>query len=119
MKSHFKKRNTEYARKANHCVYALRRTGYYRRPHTFAELRGNCALEYDDDLRELNVRPRGARAYQYLDARSAHAPHRNWGRGWKDYTKHTKQWMGADDPGPVPSKHQQSYRHRYAMLEHL
>lgn len=80
--------------------YCLRNGGYHRSVRTFPELRERAGVEADEELREYGVQPRLGRNHNMLDPWNDFAIRRNHGRSWKDYTKHRKQWMRANDPAP-------------------
>jgi hypothetical protein len=80
--------------------YVHRHAGYHRAIRTIGELRRNDADHHDRELRVLGCRPRACRGSKYLDAWNDPPLRRNYKKGWKDYTRHRKQWMSGADPAP-------------------
>lgn len=100
MKSHYEKAQG-YGDEPGQYRYSLSCGGYHRAIHTFPELRDRDAVIYDDELRDLKVFPRASRSHGVLDAWNDFNIKSNYGRSWKRYTKHRKQWMVGDDPKSI------------------
>lgn len=82
-------------------MYVWNGKGYHRPIQTFNEIRQNTNARRE--LRGLprSAQPRGSRSRCELDAWNDENRGRDYGRSWKDYTRHRKQWMVGNDPKPV------------------
>lgn len=105
MKKHYKKtyrlrdRNCEdRSRHEKDWSYSLEHGGYHRAIRTFPEIRRNAGDK--TDLRGEKIRYRNRSAADMLDAWNDYPISKGWGRSWKTYTKHRKQWMTGRDPAP-------------------
>ncbi len=103
MKKHYKKVIRVRGMLAGQFYYC---TGHYHRPiRTAAEIRANIGLtadaHWDEDHRDLNIRPRGRRNEWNLDAWNDRKVSRSYKKSWKDFTKHEKQWMMGEEPPAI------------------
>ncbi len=70
--------------------YTLKYPKWYRHPKTLNEKKQTCGFQ--NDYRELRIR--GERTWKMLPTSWDDINvTRTWGKSWKDYTKHKKQWM--------------------------
>lgn len=75
-------------------------SGYYRPIGTFSEVRQNTGDANDFQKEEIKCRVRAKRSMRNLDPWQDFARSQNYGKSWKQYTRHRKQWMVKDDPKP-------------------
>jgi hypothetical protein len=76
--------------------------GKYHRPvRTFPELRENYGHRVDLRGMPRSCQPRFCRGNSELDAWNDFKRSRDYGKSWKHYTRHRKQWMVGNDPRPV------------------
>ncbi len=102
MKPNYRKVFSYRAKHAGDFYYDFTAGGYHRGVRTINELRQN----YGDrvDLRDMprSAHPRRCRNFSELDAWNDFSRSRDYGKSWKHFTRHRKQWMVAADPKPVP-----------------
>ncbi len=99
--------------------YEHRAVYMHRQMRTFSEARAWVAADTDPELRDLKVYPRPKRNPHWLDPWGDYTVCRNFGKSWKDYTRHRKQWMVADDPEPDAHKPSALVRTLERMAEEL
>jgi hypothetical protein len=99
LKTHYRK---TYTRGSTEKFFYEVEYNYHRPIHTFSEVRQNMGVLADEELRELNVRPRACRNEMVLDSWNDFRISRNFKKSWKDFTKHRKQWMMGSEKPPQP-----------------
>lgn len=100
MKTKYRKVLCRYADHAGDFMYVWNGRGYHRPIKTFNEIRQNTNARRELRGMPKSAQPRGCRSRCELDAWNDEERSRNYGKSWKHYTRHRKQWMVKDDPDP-------------------
>lgn len=122
MKTGYKKEYRWRSRHAGDFYYSFDETRYYHRHvRTFNEVRQNECDLADPEIRQYGRRalPRSRRRHVVLNAWNDFNRAREYGKSWKDYTRHSKQWMVADDPAPQIDRYILDNRGRYSWLNSI
>lgn len=98
MKAKYRKVMRRRAEHSGDFCYVWNGSGYDRPIKTFNEVRQNVRDWHDLRDQPHSCMPRARRGRYAIDAYNAERRGRNYGRSWKHYTRHCKQWMVGRDP---------------------
>ena len=100
MKTKYRKVMRPRAEHAGDFWYVWNGRGYHRPIKTFNEIRQNICDQCDLRGEPRSCQPRARRSRVELDAWNDECRDRNYGKSWKHFTRHRKQWMVGSDPKP-------------------
>jgi hypothetical protein len=99
--------------------YVWNGRGYHRAVKTFSEIRQNEATRADLRGVHHTAHPRGRRSRYELDAWNDFKRDRTYGKSWKHYTRHRKQWMVREDPKATPYRYVDGTIDTRGLVNHL
>jgi hypothetical protein len=102
MKKNYKKVMSYRAKHDGDFHYEWTGHGYHRPIRTFNEVRQNEGDRSDFRRERIPCAVRARRNDHTLNAWNDFNRSRNYGKSWKHFTRHRKQWMIGNDPAPEP-----------------